>query len=49
MAETEFGALRRQCSDCRISDQKTLKNKTADWERNRNRKSDNIRVLLFNH
>lgn len=39
MAEIEFSALQRQCLDCRISDQETLKNKTADWERNRNQKS----------
>jgi len=39
MAETEFSALQRQCPDCRIPDQQTLKNKTTDWERNRNQKS----------
>lgn len=38
MAEIEFSVLQRQCLDCRIPDQETLKQKIADWERNRNQK-----------
>jgi hypothetical protein len=39
MAEIGFGVLQRQCPDCRIPDQETLKQKAADWEQNRNQKS----------
>jgi hypothetical protein len=39
MAEIEFSVLQRQCLDCRIPDQETLKKKAADWEQNRNQKS----------
>ncbi len=39
MAEIGFSVLQRQCSDCRIPDQATLKQKTEAWERNRNQKS----------
>jgi len=39
MAEIEFSVLQRQCLNCRIPDQETLKQKTADWEQNRNKKS----------
>ena len=39
MAETEFGVLQRQCPDCRIPDQETLKQKAAEREKNRNKKS----------
>ena len=36
MAEIEFSALKRQCLDCRIPDQATLKQKVAEWEQARN-------------
>lgn len=36
MAEIEFSALKRQCLDCRIPDQATLKQKIAEWEQARN-------------
>lgn len=39
MAEIEFSALKRQCLDCRIPDQPTLKQKIADWERSRNQRA----------
>lgn len=39
MAEIEFSVLQRQCLDCRIPDQETLKQKIADWERTRNQKT----------
>ena len=39
MAEIEFSALKRQCLDCRIPDQATLKQKIADWERSRNQRA----------
>jgi len=38
MAEIEFSALQRQCLDCRIPDQMTLKQKVAEWEHARNKK-----------
>lgn len=38
MAEIEFSALKRQCLDCRIPDQATLKQKIAAWERSRNQR-----------
>lgn len=36
MAEIEFSVLSRQCLDCRIPDQATLKQKVTEWERARN-------------
>ncbi len=36
MAEIEFSALKRQCLDCRIPDQITLKQKVTEWEQARN-------------
>lgn len=36
MAEIEFSALKRQCLDCRIPDQATLKQKVTEWEQARN-------------
>lgn len=36
MAEIEFSVLKRQCLDCRIPDQATLKQKVTDWEQARN-------------
>jgi hypothetical protein len=39
MAEIGFSVLQRQCLNCRIPDQETLKQKAADWEQNRNKKS----------
>jgi hypothetical protein len=39
MAEIEFSALKRQCLDCRIPDQATLKQKIADWEHSRNQRA----------
>jgi len=36
MAEIEFSVLKRQCLDCRIPDQATLKQKIAEWEQARN-------------
>jgi hypothetical protein len=39
MAEIEFSALKRQCLDCRIPDQATLKQKIAAWERSRNQRA----------
>jgi transposase len=38
MAEIEFSALKRQCLDCRVPNQETLKQKISDWERHRNEK-----------
>jgi hypothetical protein len=38
-AETESGVLHRRCLNCRIPDQERLKQKAADWEPNRNKKS----------
>jgi hypothetical protein len=43
MAEIEFSVLQRQCLNCRIPDQETLKQKTADWEQNRNKKSVKVK------
>ena len=39
MAEIEFSVLQRQCLNCRIPDHETLKQKAAEWEKNRNKKS----------
>jgi transposase len=36
MAEIEFSVLKRQCLDCRIPDQATLKQKVTEWEQARN-------------
>lgn len=36
MAEIEFSVLKRQCLDCRIPDQATLKQKVMEWEQARN-------------
>ena len=36
MAEIEFSVLSRQCLNCRIPDQKTLKKEVAAWVLNRN-------------
>ena len=36
MAETELSILSRQCLDCRMPDQKTLRKQTTAWEKNRN-------------
>lgn len=36
MAEIEFSVLSRQCLDCRIPDQATLKQKVTEWEQVRN-------------
>ena len=38
MAEIEFSALKRQCLDCRVPNQETLKQKIAEWEQHRNEK-----------
>ena len=35
MAEIEFSVLKRQCLDCRIPDQATLKQKVMEWEQAR--------------
>lgn len=43
MAEIEFSVLQRQCLNCRIPDQETLKRKAADWEQNRNKKSVKVK------
>lgn len=39
MAEIEFSALKRQCLDCRVPNQETLKQKIAEWEQHRNKKT----------
>jgi hypothetical protein len=36
MAEIEFSVLKRQCLDCRIPDQASLKQKVTEWEQARN-------------
>jgi len=42
MAETELSILSRQCLNRRISDQQTLKQQTAAWEKDRNSKYSTI-------
>jgi uncharacterized small protein (DUF1192 family) len=38
MAESELSVLSSQCLDCRIPDQRVLKDEVEAWEADRNRK-----------
>jgi hypothetical protein len=44
MAESELGALTKQCLDRRIPDEKTIIKEIAAWERERNRSQTNSNV-----